>query len=114
MAPHASGDMQPIGVTDTQAIVIPEPTITNGATPRFGIDDVLPHRQKSAPLPSTVAAFSSADMFKSKAASHKPKARRWDHRISHESRARNPSSLKGAMKYFRPGMLSLCGGLPSR
>jgi aromatic amino acid aminotransferase I / 2-aminoadipate transaminase len=115
MAPHASNDVEITGVTDTQAIVIPDPILSNGAThPVFTIDDVLRQRQKSAPLPATVAAFSSADMFKSKSAFLKPKARRWDHRISNESRARKPSSLKGAMKHFRPDMISLCGGLPSR
>jgi aromatic amino acid aminotransferase I / 2-aminoadipate transaminase len=115
MAPHASIDVEVTGVTDTQSVVIPDPILTNGLTKSiFSIDDVLPLRQKSAPIPSTVAAFSSADMFKSKAAFLKPKAKRWDHAISRESASRKPSSLKGAMKYFRPDMISLCGGLPSR
>ena len=111
MAPHA----EVVAIGDTESMVVPEPVLSNGETqPVFSVGDVLPHRQKSAPLPSTVAAFSNADMFKSKAASLKPKSRRWDHRISRESAARNPSSLKGAMKHFRPDMISLCGGLPSR
>ncbi|RMZ81229.1 hypothetical protein DV737_g2660, partial [Chaetothyriales sp. CBS 132003] len=60
-----------------------------------------------------VAPFSSAALFKSKANSAKPKAKRWDHRISDESKKREPSSLKGAMKYFHKDVISLCGGLPS-
>lgn len=115
MAPHASIDeFEVTGVTDTQGVVIPDPILTKGEASVFSIDHVLPHRQKSAPLPATVAAFSSADMFKSKGAAQKPKAKRWDHRISEESKARKPSSLKGAMKHLNPHTISLCGGLPSR
>jgi aromatic amino acid aminotransferase I / 2-aminoadipate transaminase len=115
MAPHAESDVEVTGVTDTQGVVIPDPVISKAAThPVFSIDDVLPHRQKSKPLPSMVAAFSNADMFKSNGALLKPKSRRWDHRITAESKARQPSSLKGAMKYFHKDMISLCGGLPSR
>jgi len=103
MAPHATHDVQIEAVTDTQAAALPDPVLSNGdGSLLFTIDDVLPHRQKSAPMPSGVAAFASADMFKSKYAFRKPKAKRWDHRISIESRARQASSLKGAMKYFRP------------
>lgn len=102
------------GVTDTSAIAMPDPTFTNGDThPTFTLDDVLPHRQKSAKMPAGVAPFGSSDMFKSKGCFKKPKAKRWDHRINAESRARQPSSLKGAMKYFRPDMISLGGGLPA-
>jgi aromatic amino acid aminotransferase I len=115
MAPHASHDFGIEAVSDTQAVVIPDPTLSNGEThPIFTIDDVLPHRQKAAPMPTGVAAFASADMYKSKGAFRRPKAKRFGHRISLESRRRQPSSLKGAMKYFRPDMISLCGGLPSR
>ena len=115
MTPHASRDVEVEGVTDTTGVTIPDPVLTNGDTrPVFTIDDVLPHRNKSAPMPGGVAAFASAEMFKSKGAFRKPKSRRWDHRISVESKARQPSSLKGAMKYLRPDTISLCGGLPSR
>jgi hypothetical protein len=34
--------------------------------------------------------------------------------LTAESKSRKPSSLKGAMKYFKQGTISLCGGLPSR
>ena len=115
MAPHAYQDFEVEGITDTEGVVLPDPIISKGNTrPLFTVDDVLPHRQKSAPMPRGVAAFSSAEMFKSKAALKKPKAKRRDHLISIESRRRQPSSLKGAMKYFTPEIISLCGGLPSR
>ncbi|EXJ56991.1 aromatic amino acid aminotransferase I [Cladophialophora yegresii CBS 114405] len=110
MAPHA----EPEALTDTSAIVLNDPVLSNGEThPIFTLDDVLPHRQKSTPPSRGVAAFSEADMFKSKGALKEPKAKRWDHRLSAESRARTASSLKGAMKFFKPDTISLCGGLPS-
>ena len=115
MAPHADRDFEVEAVTDTEALAIPDPVLNNVATHlAFTVDDVLPHRHKSAPMARGVAAFASADMFKSKGALKKPKSKRWDSRISIESQRRQPSSLKGAMKYFRPDMISLCGGLPSR
>lgn len=111
MAPHAQVE----AVTDTSAVVVDNPVVLNGDThPVFTLDHVLPHRQKSRPPPTAVAAFSDANMFKSKGCFAKPKAKRFDHRLSEESKARQPSSLKGAMKYFRPETISLCGGLPSR
>lgn len=64
-------------------------------------------------MPAGVAPFGSSDMFKSKSCFTKPKAKRWDHRINAESKARQPSSLKGAMKYFNENVISLGGGLPS-
>lgn len=113
MAPHA----EPEAVTDTSSVVYDDPVLSNGDThPVFTLDSVLPHRQKSKPPATGVAAFSEADMFKSKRAllSKRPKAKRWDHRLSEESKARTASSLKAAMKYFKPDTISLCGGLPSR
>jgi aromatic amino acid aminotransferase I / 2-aminoadipate transaminase len=111
MAPHA----EPEALTDTQIFVKHDPiTATSDTHAIFTIDDVLPHRAASNPPARTVAAFSDADMFKSKGCFRKPKSRRWDHRLSEESKARAPSSLKGAMKFFREETISLCGGLPSR
>jgi aromatic amino acid aminotransferase I len=112
MAPHAIVE----SVTDTSSVVIPDPILNKGNThPIFTIDHVLPHRQSSKPMSTIVAGFADAHMFKSKGAlsSTKPKAKDFAHRLSSESVARQPSSLKGAMKYFKPDMISLCGGLPS-
>lgn len=110
MAPHAELE----ALTDISSVVLNDPVLANGdAHAVFTVDDVLPHRQKSKPPSTGVAAFSEADMFKSKGAFKKPKAKRWDHRLSTESKSRTASSLKGAMKYFKPDTISLCGGLPS-
>ncbi len=111
MAPHA----EVAGFTDTSSVIVNGSAQTKTPTrPVFTIDDVLPHRQKSKPPATTVAAFSDANMFKSKGCFSKPKAKSFAHRLTEESKSRKPSSLKGAMKYFRPGTISLCGGLPSR
>ncbi|KAJ9499817.1 Aromatic/aminoadipate aminotransferase 1 [Exophiala xenobiotica] len=120
MAPHA--EIEVAGFTDTSSVVKVEvndsaQTKISGMTPArpvFTIDDVLPHRQKSKPPPTIVAAFSDANMFKSKGCLEgKPKAKSFAHRLTAESKSRKPSSLKGAMKYFKQGTISLCGGLPS-
>lgn len=114
MAPHADGDVAVTATSDISAAVIPDPVLTKNPTETvFGIDDVIPHRKQAAPMPSFVAAFGSADMFKSEPCFTRPKAKRFDHRFSEESASRKASSLKGAMKYFTPEMISLCGGLPS-
>ncbi|EXJ86944.1 aromatic amino acid aminotransferase I [Capronia epimyces CBS 606.96] len=110
MAPNTEVE----AVTDTSSVVVGDPVLANGPTrPVFTLDDVLPHREKSKPPPSTVAAFSNATMFKSEGCLNKPKSQSFEHRLSSESKSRNPSSLKNAMKYFRPETISLCGGLPS-
>jgi len=111
MAPHAEVE----AVTDTSTIVVPDPVLSNGEThPVLTLDHILAHRQESKPPSTVVAGFADASMFKSKGCAGRPKAMRWDHRLSLESQSRSPSSLKGAMKYFRPDTISLCGGLPSR
>ena len=114
MTPPAM-DVHLDGDTDTTAIAAPDPVLTNGHTHAcFSVDDVAPHRAKSAPMPPGVAATTSSDMFKSPSCFKKPKAKRWDHRINLESSSRTPSSLKGAAQFLkRPGMISLGGGLPS-
>lgn len=114
MSPPVALDVAVEGVTDTSGIALPDPmSIKRDIHPIFTIDDVLPQRQNSAKMPAGVAPFGSSDMFKSKGCFSKPRAKRWDHRINAESKARQPSSLKGAMKYLRPDMINLGGGLPS-
>ncbi|KAF8469547.1 aromatic amino acid aminotransferas-like protein [Kalaharituber pfeilii] len=91
-------------VTATSAVTNRSPLTVSGVAAR---------RAKSAPLKAGIAAAASSDMFKGKAP-WKPMAKRWDHRLSTESKSRKPSSLKGAAKYLAtPGMISLGGGLPS-
>ena len=93
------------GITDTQIATI--------KTDRLSINGVSARRSKAPPLSGGVAAHTSSDMFKSPGYG-KPKAKRWDHRLTEESKLRKPSSLKGAIKFLhKPGMISLGGGLPS-
>ena len=111
MVTHA----EPEALTDTSSVGLNDPVLTKGDTHAvFTFDGVLPHRQTSTQPSTGVATFSEADLFKSKGAFKKPKAKRWDHRLSTESKARTPSSLKGAMRHLKPDTISLCGGLPSR
>lgn len=117
-SPRAAPDsLKVVGVSDTNAAVVPDPIIEEQPLrPRFSPDDVVPHRQSTqTPFSRSVAAFSSAHMFKSKIALSRPVASRsfYDTHLSEEAKARKPSSLKGAMKYLKPGTISLCGGLPS-
>ncbi|KAI9730605.1 MAG: Aromatic/aminoadipate aminotransferase 1 [Claussenomyces sp. TS43310] len=91
------------GVTDTEGIVIPNPLTVN---------DIAARRAGAPKLVAGTAAWTSSDLFKSPATG-KPKAKRWDHLLSTETKARKPSTLKGAAKYLKnPGLISLGGGLP--
>lgn len=130
MAPHAtevSEDTQTPALsktkthveatTDTSGVAFPDPvTQTEPTRPRFTHNDVIPHRQTSkAVMAKGVAPFSSAEMFKTSIAISKPKASKsfYDSHLTAATKMRKPSSLKGAMKYFTPETISLCGGLPS-
>ncbi|KAI1618534.1 aromatic amino acid aminotransferase I [Exophiala viscosa] len=115
MAPHANADVEIEPVTDTSSVVVIGPVQTKTVHPqKITIDHVMHHRQTGTAVPNIVAAFASPNMFKSKAALGKPKAKKsFEHRLTEESKSRNPSSLKEAMKYYRAGTISLCGGLPS-
>ncbi|PGG97040.1 hypothetical protein AJ80_09752 [Polytolypa hystricis UAMH7299] len=77
------------------------------------LDGVKARRAKMK-MPAGVAPVCSSDMYKSPACFTKPKAKRWDHIISSESKARQASTLKTAAQYLgNPGLISLGGGLPS-
>jgi hypothetical protein len=56
MSPPAPLDVDLVGVTDTSAVTIPDPLTVNG---------VSGWREKTAKMPTGVAASSSSDMFKS-------------------------------------------------
>lgn len=130
MAPHAmevstDTQTQPLtktkthveAVTDTSGVAFPDPVIqTEPTRPRFTYNDVIPHRQTSkAVMAKGVAPFSSAEMFKTSIAISRPKASKsyYESHLTAATKMRKPSSLKGAMKYFTPETISLCGGLPS-
>ncbi|TAQ83320.1 hypothetical protein B7494_g8357 [Chlorociboria aeruginascens] len=98
MAPTAI-DTQ--AITDTEAFSLLSP-----------VHEVSARRAKAGKLIAGVASYTSSDFFKSPIAG-KPLARRWDHRLSLESRSRQPSALKKTALYLkRPGLISLGGGLP--
>ncbi|RDW78075.1 hypothetical protein BP5796_05927 [Coleophoma crateriformis] len=103
MAPHYSADLEPAGLSDTQAVVVSKSSITDSITQR---------RAQAGRLIAGVAFAASSDNFKAPSTG-KPKARRWDHYLSLESKSRTPSSLKAAARFLKqPGMISLGGGLP--
>ncbi|GJN72922.1 hypothetical protein PLIIFM63780_006988 [Purpureocillium lilacinum] len=77
------------------------------------VDDILARRAKAGKLVAGIAAASDSDMFKG-SQEGKPKAKRWDSHLSHESIERKPCTLKQAAKHLKkPGLISLGGGLPS-
>ena len=82
-------------------------------TDRLSIHSVSARRSKAPTFSGGLAAHTSSRMYQG-AGHGKPKAKRWDHRLTEESKARKPNSLKGLAQYVsRPGMISLGGGLPS-
>ncbi|KAI9806945.1 MAG: Aromatic/aminoadipate aminotransferase 1 [Piccolia ochrophora] len=102
MAPPPSA-IDVVGLTDTQAITLPDPLSINGVSAR---------RAKAGKLSWGTAAYTTSDFYKTP--SHgKPKAKRWDYRLSEETLSRGGSSLKGLLKHLGPGVISLGGGLPS-
>ncbi|MCJ1309156.1 Aromatic/aminoadipate aminotransferase 1 [Agyrium rufum] len=102
MSPPSATEVQ--STEDTQV-----PTFTTALT----VNGVPARRAKNPKISGGLAAAASSDMFKSPGHG-KPKAKRWNHRLSEESKLRTASSLKGAAKFLKnPGMLSLGGGLPS-
>ncbi|TGZ85070.1 aromatic amino acid aminotransferas-like protein [Ascodesmis nigricans] len=92
-------------VEDTAAVVLPDPLTVEG----------VPFRRSNAgKFSGGLAAASHSDMFKHPDLNHKPLSKRWDHRLSAESKSRQATQLKELAKYLsKPGMLSLGGGLPS-
>ena len=107
MAPHAQLERKAslVGPTDTQIATI--------QTDRLSVNGVSARRSKAAKLNGGIAAHTSSDFFKG-LGHGKPKAKKWNHRLTEESKSRKPSSLKGVAKYLaNPGMISLGGGLPS-
>ncbi|RDL34658.1 Uncharacterized protein BP5553_07786 [Venustampulla echinocandica] len=101
MAPPSAIDI--VHVADNMDTVIPGPLTVKGVPAR---------RAKSGKFVGGTAALGDSDFFKGPDTG-KPKAKRWDHYLSVESKSRQPSSLKGAAKYLNtPGLISLGGGLP--
>ena len=104
MSPAATLEILP--ESDTSTFTIPD---------RLTIQSVAKRRAASGKLIAGVAATADVEAFKGKTSHlHKAKAKRWDDRLTHESKSRYASSLKGAAKFLKtPGLISLGGGLPS-
>ncbi|KAI5207610.1 hypothetical protein AUEXF2481DRAFT_26488 [Aureobasidium subglaciale EXF-2481] len=98
-----------MSTTETQPTIISTALdgVTNTqSTPLF-------NRRTCPPLPLGVAVGAPSENFKTRPAAGKKPARRWDHILSLESKGRKPSNLKGTARYMKPGVLNLCGGVPS-
>ncbi|KAL1841118.1 hypothetical protein VTJ49DRAFT_7396 [Mycothermus thermophilus] len=79
---------------------------------RITISEIKERRARAGRLVAPTAAPSDADMFKG-STTGKPKAKRWDHHLTHESTLRAPCKLKQAARHLKqPGIISLGGGLP--
>lgn len=101
-------------MTETQTHHTPTLVGTHLAPARDAKRGPLVNRRTSPPLPLGVAVGAPSENFKTLSTDGKHPARRWDHILSSESRGRKPSNLKGTAKYLKPGVLNLCGGVPSR
>ncbi|KAG8527027.1 uncharacterized protein KY384_008456 [Bacidia gigantensis] len=107
--------MTPPVATDIDRLSTPasDTQIATIQSDRLSVNGVAARRSKAPALVAGTAAFTSSDMFKSRGYG-KPKSKRWDHRLTDESKSRKPSSLKAAAQHLKiPGMISLGGGLPS-
>ena len=108
--------MAPPGPIDVRseyygALSVPRPKTQ---AKRLTIEDIAAQRAQAAPIPTGVASVGNSEQFKSHRDS-KPLAKSWEHLFNEEAKARQPSSLKGAIKkYFAlPGLISLGGGIPA-
>ncbi|KAF3055844.1 Aromatic amino acid aminotransferase C56E4.03 [Daldinia childiae] len=98
----------------SEMLVEKDPVAGQQAHDRLTIDGIKERRARAGKLYAPTASYSDSDMFKSPQAPDKPKAKRWDHRLSQESIAREACVLKLAAKHLKkPGLISLGGGLPS-
>ena len=108
MTPHATGEgSSPTlkGATDTQLATI--------QSDRLSVNGVPARRSNAPRMSAGIMPHTSSDVFK-RPRYGKPKAKKWNHRLTEESKSRQPSNLKGLGKFLgRPGMISLGGGLPS-
>lgn len=83
--------------------------------PRLTTQNVAKRRAASGKLVAGIAAVADVETYKGRIHHlHKPKAKRFDHRLTHEAKIRKGNSLKNAAGYLKtPGLISLGGGLPS-
>ncbi|QDS67717.1 hypothetical protein FKW77_005735 [Venturia effusa] len=108
MAPP--GPIEVEAVSDTQGHTIRDPF----SLP-LRVNDIYGRRKRAEKSQWGPAAPSRSSQFKSHTTlKSKPKAKRWDHRLTVEAKSRKANSLKVAAQYLsRPGLITLGGGLPS-
>ncbi|KAF2786405.1 aromatic amino acid aminotransferase 1 [Melanomma pulvis-pyrius CBS 109.77] len=107
MAPPSAIEVQ--AVTDTSGVTIPDPLSAPVKS-----NEINGRRKKTVKGQWGTAAPADSVNFRQRSHEHKPKARRWDHFLSHEASIRKSNSLKKAAKFLgNPGIISLGGGLPS-
>ncbi|KAI5366184.1 Putative aminotransferase, class I/classII, pyridoxal phosphate-dependent transferase, major [Septoria linicola] len=106
----------PAAIESMSVEVYPETDTSTFTTPdRLTVEKVAKRRAASGILVAGVAASADLELYKGRTSHlHKGLAKRWDHRLSHETLSRGGSSLKEAANYLKtPGLISLGGGLPS-
>ncbi|KAI7308976.1 aromatic amino acid aminotransferase 1 [Hortaea werneckii] len=106
MTPPPPAAIQVLPESDTSTFTVPD---------RLTLQNLAKRRAASGKLVAGIAAPADIEQFKGRTQHlHKPKAKRWDERISAEAKGRKGSSLKNAAKFLKtPGLISLGGGLPS-
>lgn len=82
-------------------------------TSRLTLEDLVAIRHQSQPLTGTIAPTTCSEMFKSKGNAKKAKAKDFSHRLTLESRLREPATLKAARAELTAGVMSLATGRPS-
>ncbi|KAF2204481.1 aromatic amino acid aminotransferase 1 [Delitschia confertaspora ATCC 74209] len=107
MTPPAAIEVK--AITDTAGVTVPDPL----AAP-IKSNEIYGRRRKTEKSQWGVAAPANSFNFRHYSYEDKPKAKRWDHRITPEALNRKGNSLKEAAKYLgKSGLISLGGGLPS-
>lgn len=112
MVPHADTTAN---APDLVSTMLPGKPTHRGVSPLLTVSDISKQRAQTGRLVAGVAAVADVNSYKnSSRRSPKPSAKRWDHKLSAETKRRQGSSLKDAARHLKkPGLISLGGGLPS-
>ncbi|KAF6829093.1 aromatic aminotransferase [Colletotrichum plurivorum] len=78
-----------------------------------GLARLRDNRSLQGPLPPGPAPYTRSDFFKSPSSGTRPKALRWDHRLSNESHNLQPSPLKAASRGPAQKLISLGTARPA-
>lgn len=112
MVPHADTTANAPNLVPT---MLPGKPTHRGVSPLLTVSDISKQRAQTGRLVAGVAAVADVNSYKnSLRRSPKPSAKRWDDKLSAETKRRQGSSLKDAARHLKkPGLISLGGGLPS-